>query len=80
MNDMLKIDFEKLKNVQRFNTETLSLFTIEHMLRVVLDFSDTSYKLAPNNVQLALNTLKDLQIIVEIPETNKNTEVKQLNS
>jgi hypothetical protein len=50
------------------------------MLKVVLDFSDTSYKLAPNNVQLALNTLKDLKIIVETTETTENAKVQQLNS
>lgn len=74
---MLKIDFEKLRAVQKRNCETVSLSALENMLMIVLNFSDTSYKLAPNNVQLALNTLKDLKIIVETPET---PEVQQLNS
>lgn len=74
---MLKIDFERLKDVQKFNDDELSKHTLQGMLSVVLNFSDTSYKLAPNNVQLALNTLKDLKIIVE---TAEKLEVQQLNS
>ena len=78
MNEMLKIDFERLKNVQKKNSESVSLQTLEHILKIVLNFSDTSYKLAPNNVQLALNTLKDLKVIVE--ESSEKPEVQQLNS
>ena len=77
---MLKIDFERLKVIQNKNAGTLLLQTLEHMLKVVLNFSETSYKLAPNNVQLALNTLKDLKIIVETTETTENAKVQQLNS
>lgn len=77
---MLKIDFQKLRMIQIENSEAISLQTLQSMLLVVLNFSDTSFKLAPNNVQLALNTLKDLGVIVETTETTKNSDVRQLNS
>jgi len=84
----MKIDFQKLKETEaQFCTPhqlpgdlqvsaDLSLFTLQRMIKVVLEYNESSYTHAPSNVRLAFETLKSLGIIVESPSIN----VQQLNS
>jgi len=84
----MKIDLKKLKEIEaQFCTPQqlpgdilisadLSLFTLQKMMKVVLEYNEASYRHAPTNVQLALETLKTLGIIIEEPSVS----VQQLNS
>jgi hypothetical protein len=57
---------------------SLTQFALETMIRVTLEYNESSYGHAPTNVKLAFETLKDLGIIVldEIIQTKP----QQLNS
>ena len=50
------------------------------MLSRVLGFEESPYSLAPNNVVLAINTLKDLGILEMEDNTKKTKKVEQINS
>jgi len=74
----MKINLEKLKSVEvEYESHACEIILI-NMLNTVIDFSNSSYIIAPDNVKLALNTLIDLGIIEgDIPEEK---EIQQLNS
>jgi len=84
----MKIDFRKLKEIEaQFCTPQqlpgdlqvttdLSLFTLQRMIKIVLEYNESSYTHAPSNVRLAFETLKSLGIIVE----ESSISVQQLNS
>lgn len=86
----MKIDFQKLKEIEgQFCssqmlpgniqiTAELSLFTLQRMMKIVLEYNESSYSHAPSNVRLAFETLKSLGIIVE--EAGITLPVQQLNS
>lgn len=72
----MKLDLKqvaKLEKQYRYDNP-VAANTLQTMIDIVLGYSENSYKLAPNNVQLALTTLKELGIIKE------GNEVQQLNS
>lgn len=74
----MKLDLKKLQEVERaYEEQELPAHTIRLMLSQVLAFGDTSYKLAPNNIQLAISTLKELGILTEMDVIKP---VQQLNS
>ena len=73
----MKIDFKQLSNVQIAHPEKVSLETLDFMIRTVLKYDESSYKYASHNVKLAVDTLKDLKILIE--EEDKSP-VQQLNS
>jgi hypothetical protein len=75
----MKIDFEKLQRFEKKHSESpVCLDSIRLMVRNVLNFRDTSFNLAPNNIQTAINTLIELEILVE--NESKKLLVQQLNS
>jgi len=86
----MKVDFKKLKEIEmQFCTPQqlpgdlqvtaeLSLFTLQRMMKVVLEYNESSYSHASSNVKLAFDTLKSLGIIVE--SDSIDTKVIQLNS
>jgi hypothetical protein len=69
----MKLDLQKLAQVEKTYSEgVLSHNALNSMISQVIAFEDTSYKLAPNNIQLAINTLKELGILIETePEKPK---------
>jgi hypothetical protein len=86
----MKIDLEKLKEVElKYGSPAvlpgdihisneLSLFTLQQMVKIVLDYNESTYLYATSNVKLAFETLKSLGVIVEdIPTEPK---IQQLNS
>ena len=76
----MKIDLEKLKEVEeQYKEQGLPNYSLHLMLSKVIAFEDAPYGLAPNNIVLSLNTLKDLGILV-MDDTKKSPKVQQLNS
>ena len=87
---MKKIDLKKIKELEvtycttqslpgDINiTSDLSLYTLQRMMRIVLDYDNSSYSCAPENVKLAFETLKSLGVIVE--EGKTDAKIQQLNS
>ena len=69
------INFNKLEKLEKsFDSNAVSEETLLLMIETVLKFDDTSYILAPDNVKLALNTLKKLGILVEEKEEKKSSK------
>lgn len=86
----MKLDLEKLQEVSmKFSNQinlpgglsidnSLTQFALQTMLRVTLEYNESTYSHAPTNVKLAFETLRGLGIIVfEEPDASK---VQQLNS
>jgi hypothetical protein len=79
----MRIDLKKLTSLEASLAmskdgvvNTTSLFTLREMISLVLQYRETGYELAPNNVKMAFNTLKQMGIIKDTPDK----EVQQLNS
>ena len=73
----MRIDIKSLHAVESvYKDQDLSLFAIRTMLANVIEFGVTSYKLAPDNVKMAILTLKELNILVDDDEPKS----KPLNS
>jgi hypothetical protein len=77
----MRIDLKKLAAIEASmcldgTTSTTSLFALQEMLRLVLQYKETGYQLATTNVKMAYDTLKQLGVIKDTP----NKEVQQLNS
>jgi O-phosphoseryl-tRNA(Cys) synthetase len=79
INNIMKIDLKKLQKVEKqYEESRLSTDTLHLMINNVLNFQDTSYSLAPNNVKTAINTLTDLKILIS--DGIDTPPVQQLNS
>lgn len=73
----MKIDLKQLSKLEkqfRNNDQHVSLNTVQSMIELILGFNETSFKLAPDNIKMAITTLKELGIYKD------ESEVKQLNS
>lgn len=75
----MKLNLEKLKEVEEtYKEQGLPNYTLHLMLQQVITFEQAPYSLAPNNVILSINTLRELGILdMEGKETKKP---QQLNS
>jgi hypothetical protein len=75
----MKINLERLKEVEeQYKEQNLPNYTLHLMLSKVIAFDEAPFSLAPNNLVLSINTLKELGII-----DMENKELKkpqQLNS
>jgi len=75
----MKINLKKLAEVEKKYAESgVSIDVLRVMVSNVLNFQDTSYSLAPNNIKTSINTLVDLKILVE--DAKLDPPVQQLNS
>lgn len=75
----MKINLDKLREVENsYEGHDITRETLSSMLKTVLDFYNSSYSIAPDNVKLAYNTLIDLRIIEE--DLNKEKEIQHLYS
>lgn len=85
----MKIDLKKLQRVaiqlasQNLPggvaiDNSLTQKALEVMVTNVLNFNETSFTLAPNNIRVAINTLVDLKIL--ILDDKDKPPVQQLNS
>lgn len=73
----MKLDLKKLAKIEKEYCENpVAVNSLQTMVDIVLHFNETTYRLAPNNVSLAITTLKGLGIIKE----TETPEVQQLNS
>jgi len=60
----MKINLERLKEVEeKYKEQGLPNYSLHLMLQQVISFEQTPFALAPNNIVLAINTLKDLGIL-----------------
>jgi len=76
----MKINLEKLRKVEeRYKEQGLPNYSLHLMLQQVITFEQAPFSLAPNNVILSINTLKDLGILDD-DNNKKETKVQQLNS
>lgn len=74
----MKIDLKQLAKLEkqyRFDNP-VALNTLQSMVDIVLQYNEASYALAPNNVELALTTLKELGVITY----EASLSAQQLNS
>jgi len=85
----MKIDLKKLQKVSmQFASQnlpgggsidnSLTQHALQVMVTNVLNFNETSFLLAPNNIKVAINTLAELKIL--ILDANDKPPVQQLNS
>jgi len=85
----MKIDLKKLQKLemqlvtQKLPSEilidnSLTRHALQVMVTNVLNFNETSYNLAPNNIKVAINTLVELKIL--ILDDKDKPPVQQLNS
>ena len=73
----MKINLEKLKKIEElYDNSHSSELALRQMISIVLDYHNSPYTIAPDNVKLAINTLKDLGII----EESEISKIQQLNS
>ena len=79
--NIMKLDFNKLASIEAsYKNQPVTLSSIKDMIEIVLRFQETSYKLAPNNVTLAIKTLVDLGILIEEDTKKEDKPTQQLNS
>mgnify|MGYP001765502927 CR=1 FL=1 len=75
----MKINLEKLKEVEeRYKEQGLPNYSLHLMLQQVITFEQAPFSLAPNNVILSINTLKELGILDD--DGRKEAKIQQLNS
>jgi len=75
----MKIDLKQLQRIERsYLHDKVTLFSLKQMLNVVLNYNESSFKMAPNNVTTAIETLVELKILL-LDESN-NPPIQQLNS
>jgi len=75
----MKINLKQLAKIEKTYIENgISLEVLKLMLSNVLNFGETSFSHAPNNIKTAVNTLKELKILV-MDEVSAS-EIQQLNS
>lgn len=76
----MKINLERLKEVEEsYKDQGLPNYTLHLMLQQVIAFDQAPFTLAPNNVILAINTLKDLGIL-DMENKREEKKPQQLNS
>ena len=75
----MKINLEKLKEVEeKYKEGNLPNYTLHLMINRIVSFDEAPYSLAPNNLILSINTLKELGILDMEGKEIKKTQ--QLNS
>jgi len=75
----MKLNLEKLKEVEeQYKEQNLPNYTLHLMLSRVISFEEAPYSLAPNNLILSINTLKELGILDM--ENKEKPKTQQLNS
>lgn len=76
----MKINLERLKEVEeKYKEQGLPNYTLHLMLSKLVAFDEAPYTLAPNNLILSINTLKDLGIL-DMEESKEPKKPQQLNS
>lgn len=76
----MKINFKKLQQIEcDFSKDDVYVTreSLRQMINIVLDYYNSPYIIAPDNVKLAINSLKELGIIEEIDVEKK---IQQINS
>ena len=75
----MKIDLKQLQKIERsYLHDEVTLFSLKQMVNNVLNYNESPYKMVPNNVATAIETLIELRIL--LPEGSDNPPVQQLNS
>jgi hypothetical protein len=76
----MRINLEKLKEIEeKYKEQGLPNYSLHLMLQQVIAFERAPFNLAPNNITLAINTLKDLGIL-DVEEKKDLSKTQQLNS
>lgn len=76
----MKINLEKLKEVEeKYKEQNLPNYSLHLMLSKVIAFGETPFSLAPNNLILSINTLKELGIL-DMEDKRETKKPQQLNS
>jgi hypothetical protein len=75
----MKIDLKQLQRIERsYLHDEVTLSSLKQMVLNVLNYNDSSFKMAPNNIITAIETLTELRIL--LLDENSNPPVQQLNS
>lgn len=75
----MKIDLKQLqKAVRTYDATPIAAAALSQMVTNVLNFADAPFKLAPNNIRTAIDTLVELKIL--ILDENDKPPLQQLNS
>lgn len=76
----MKINLEKLREVEeQYKEQNLPNYTLHLMLSKVIAYDEAPYTLAPNNLILSINTLKELGII-DTEDKKEPKKPQHLNS
>ena len=76
----MKINLEKLKEVEeKYKEQNLPNYSLHLMLSKVIAFDEAPFSLAPNNLILSINTLKELGIL-DMEDKRETKKPQQLNS
>lgn len=79
--NMLVINFFMLKTIEdSFKESTACYNSLQIMVDQVLNWKDSSFKFAPDNVKLAIKTLKNFKVLEEIDEEDSKKQPQHLNS
>lgn len=77
----MKINLKKLKEVEEeYKEHNLPNYTLHLMISQVIAYGEAPYTLAPNNIVLAINTLKELGIIDAEDKKETKKPLEHLNS
>jgi hypothetical protein len=65
----MKIDLKQLQRIERsYLHDEVTLSSLKQMIINVLNYNESSYKTAPNNITIAIETLSELKIIISDDE------------
>ena len=75
----MKIDLKQLQRTERsYLHDDVTISSLKQMVYNVLNYRESSFKLAPNNIKTAVDTLVELNIL--ILDDKETPPVQQLNS
>ncbi len=76
----MRINLERIKEIEeKYKEQGLPNYTLHLMLQQVIAFDEAPFTLAPNNLILSINTLKELGIL-DMEDKRETPKPQQLNS
>jgi hypothetical protein len=78
---MLVLNLFMLKTIEDSFKDSNSCYnSLQIMIDQVLNWKESSFKFAPDNIKLAIKTLKNFKVLEEIDEEDSKTKLQHLNS
>jgi hypothetical protein len=72
----MKLDLLRIKILEKeYEANSICTQSLTTLIKLVLDYNNTPYYTSPDNVKLAINTLKELKVLID-----DTINIQQLNS